>query len=324
MGSCQVPTLWEGFSNILNHKPLSNHSSEEGLLLAGNALRAVEEAVDSGASESSDEAGTDASHDRGSSAVLGSGLLSEHGSLVVDAVSLRLDGAGGGVNDVCELLANFLDDWIGGSPECLLVFLGEFLIDRLDILKLGLDDLSGGLDIVSDELVDLLGRGAVVGDPDVSGHILLLHGLHHGLTGLAEEDLSVLQQFTDGSAVDGEGFPEVLEELVVSSNPSGLASLEIFCPLSTERVTDRGKGFNGLLTETLGLFVELLNRRTDGFERGKVEAGLVLGEGLVGGLLVDALAHVEHSLLESVRHVKSIAWLAVSAVAALLHGAFVL
>ena len=100
MGSCQVPTLWEGFSNILNHKPLSNHSSEEGLLLAGNALRAVEEAEDSGASESSDEAGTDASHDRGRSAVLGSGLLSEHGSLVFDAVSLRLDGAGGGVDDL--------------------------------------------------------------------------------------------------------------------------------------------------------------------------------------------------------------------------------
>jgi len=217
-----------------------------------------------------------------------------------------------------------LDDWIGGSPECLLVFPGEFLIDRLDILKLGLDDLSRGLDILSDELVDLFGRGAVVGDLDVSGHVLLLHGLRHGLTGLAEEDLSVLQQFTDGSAVDGEGFREVLEELVVSSNPSSLASLEIFCPLSTERVTDGGKGFNGLLFETLGLFVELFNRRIDGFERGKVEAGLVLGEGLVGGLLVDALAHVEHSLLESVRHVKSIAWLAVSADTALLHGAFVL
>ena len=53
--------------------------------MVGNALRAVDEAEDSGASESSDEAGTDASHDRGRRALLGSGvLLSEHGHVDVD------------------------------------------------------------------------------------------------------------------------------------------------------------------------------------------------------------------------------------------------
>jgi len=290
--------------------------------VVGNALRAVEEAVDSGASESSDEAGTDASPDRGRRALLGSGvLLSEHGSLDVEIGELRLDGAEGGVIDLSAQFGHFFEDWLCGIPECLLVFLAELLIDLSDIVTLGLDDLKRGLDILSEELVDFFARGAVPGDPDVSGDLLLL-GLRHGLSGLAEEALA--HQVTDGSAVDGDGAIEVLLEFVGSSNPSSLASLEIFLPISIDRLKDGGKGFTGLLSETFGLFVELCNRGIDGFERGKVEVGLVLDEGLVGGLLVDALAHVEHSLLEGVCHIKSIAWLAVSADTALLYGADVL
>lgn len=297
--------------------------------MVGNALRAVDEAEDSGASESSDEAGTDASHDRGRRALLGSGvLLSEHGHVDVDIVELRLDGAAGGVSDVSDLLGHVFEDWRSGIPECLLVcllvFSGELLIDLLDILSLGLDDLKRGLDILSDKLVDFFGSGAIIGDRDVSGHLrVLLHGLLHGLTGLAEEDLWVAQQLTDGGAVDGHCAQEVLGELVASKNLSSLASLRIILPLSTEILNDGGKGFNGRLSETIGLIVELFNRLTDGFERGNVEVGLVLDEGLVGGLLVDALAHVEHSLLESVCHPKSFAWHAVFVDTA-LHGADVL
>ena len=109
---------------------MAKNSSEEGLLVVGNRLVAVDEAEDGGAGEGSDDTGTDASHDGGGRALLSGGLLSEDGGLNIEFWALFLDGAAEGVGKGLGFLGNILDDGFGGFSESLLSIFGH-LVDSI-------------------------------------------------------------------------------------------------------------------------------------------------------------------------------------------------
>lgn len=150
--------------------------------------------------------------------------------------------------------------------------------------------------------------GAVIGDHNLSWHFsLLLHGLFRGCALLADEDLLTVlfHQFSNGFAFDAHVVDEVGDQLVAGNSLSSLAVLLVLLPFRTKTLHDGGKGLNGLLSERIGSVVERIKRGLDFLELGNVERGLVLHEGHMVGLLVDALAHEFHLLLHICWHVKS-------------------
>ena len=283
---------------------MAKNSSEEGLLVVGNGLIAVDEAEDSGAGEGSDDTGTDASHDGGGRALLSGGLLSEDGHINIDVLELGLDGAAEGVGKLLGFLAHGLNDRCRVLGELVSSLFGQLV----ELISQGLKSLKGRQHAVLRELLDLLFGGAVIGDHNLLWHFitLLLHGLVHGAALLADEDLLILlrQKLTKGLVSDGHVLGEVGEELVAGNSLSSLAILGVCLPFLTKLLCDGGKGLNGLLSELIASLVKRIKRGFDGLELGNVEGGLVLHEGRVVGLLVDSLAHECHLLLHSC-HIKS-------------------
>lgn len=284
---------------------MAKNSSEEGLLVVGNRLIAVDEAEGSGAGEGSDNTGTDASHDGGGRALLSGGLLSEDGGLNIEVLELLLDGAAEGVGKGLGFLAHLSDYGFSVFSECFNSIFDHF-VERISQVP---ERLKFREHLAIHEILDCLFVGAVIGDHNLFWHftLLLLHGLVHGLALLADEDLLILlfHQLSNGFAFDGHVLDEVGEQLVAGNSLSSLAILTVKLPFSAKTLHDGGKGLNGLLNERIFSLVERIKRGLDFLELGKVERGLVLHEGHVVGLLVDALAHEYHLLLHICWHIKS-------------------